>query len=603
MNISLIRNLVASVFLLTSSVNAQSSDPNLSMSYIVSMAEPATKTYQVALTCDGLSGKTTDFKMPAWMPGYYQILKYADFIHQFKVTDAQGKEVKWEKANHNTWRIFNEDRKSLVITYDVEAKRSFVATNYLDEERGFIAPPGMFLHVAGKINQSVTVAIQPYKGWDRVATGLEPVKGKPFTYTAKDFDVLYDSPLLIGALDELPSFKVRNVPHYFIGFKLGTFERDAFIGDLKKVVEAAVDVIGEIPFSNYTFIGTGPGAGGIEHLNSTAVSFSGGPALNTMQGRKGVLSFLGHEYFHHYNAKRIRPVELGPFDYDNGSRTRMLWVAEGVTSYYDDMLLRWAGLVSGEEILKTFQNSIRSYETSPGRLFQSVTQASYDTWSDGPFGRKNDEVNKTVSYYEKGPVLALMLDFKIRHETKNKKSLDDVMRTLYFDYYKKRNRGYTEAEFREVCETAAGVNLEEFFNYVYTVQEPDYRKYFAYAGLEVDTEEKTDKGAWLGVKGKAQGDTLLITNVDWESPAWHEGIRRQQELVSINGVKANLKLLEESTVKSKPGDLLKLGVLQNGKAVIIPVLLSQKTSKSFEIKRKANPSELEKTILKSWLKE
>ncbi|NBA87324.1 PDZ domain-containing protein [Emticicia sp. CRIBPO] len=603
MNTPLLRNLVIFMFLVTISVKAQPSGSGLKMSYVVSMANPASKTYQVVLKCDGLSEKTTDFKIPAWMPGYYQILKYADFIHHFKVTDSQGGDIKWEKANHNTWRVSNGALSSLVITYDVEAKRSFVATNYLDEERGFIAPTGMFLHIAGKIKQPVTIAIEPYKGWNRVATGLEPVKGKPFTYTATDFDVLYDSPLLVGALDELPSFTVRNVPHYFIGYKLGTFEREAFIGDLKKVVEAAVDVIGEIPFSDYTFIGTGPGAGGIEHLNSTAVSFSGGPALNTPQGRKGVLSFLGHEYFHHYNAKRIRPVELGPFDYDNGSRTRMLWVAEGVTSYYDDMILRWAGLVSGDDILKTFQNGIRSYETSPGRLFQSVTQASYDTWSDGPFGRKNDEVNKTVSYYEKGPVLALMLDFKIRHETRNKKSLDDVMRTLYFDFYKKKNRGYTEAEFRAVCEAAAGVSLEEFFNYVYTVQEPDYKKYFAYAGLEIDTEEKTEKEAWLGIKAKVQNDSLLITNVDWESPAWQEGVRRQQVLLSINGEKADLKTLEELGQKLKPGDLVKIGVVQNGKTVIIPMLLSQKTSKSFEIKRKSNPAELEKTMLKSWLKE
>jgi predicted metalloprotease with PDZ domain len=580
-----------------------SAQEKTTMTFTVSMENPSMKTYQVVLQCDGLSGTYTDFKMPVWMPGYYQILNYADFVSDFKVATSGGENVRWEKANHNTWRVYHGNAKEVRINYNVLTKRSFVATNYLDENRGFIAPTGMFLHMDGRILQPATIIIKPYTGWTRVATGLRPVEGKPFTFSSPDFDVLYDSPLLVGPLDELPSFSVNNVPHYFIGYKLGDFERQAFINDLKKVVEAAVEVIGEIPFSSYTFIGIGPGAGGIEHLNSTAVSFSGTPGLNTIQGRKGVLSFLGHEYFHHYNAKRIRPIELGPFDYDHGSRTRMLWVAEGVTSYYDDMLIRWAGLIPGDDILKTFQNSIRSYETSPGRLFQSVTQASFDTWSDGPFGRKDDEVNKTVSYYEKGPVLAMLLDFKIRHETKNKKSLNDVMRSLYYDVYRKQNRGYTETEFRQICEKTAGTALDEFFRYVYTVEEPDYKKYLAYAGLDIDVTPKQDLEPWLGIKAKIQHDSLLITAVDWESPAWNEGIRRQQTLLTINGEKADLKVLEAIGGKMRPGDIIKFDVLQHGKVLTVPVILGTKTSRSFEIKRRIDPGELEKSILKSWLKE
>ncbi len=573
------------------------------MLFTVSMEQPASNTFQVELICGGLTEKLYDFKIPNWMPGYYQILNYANDVQNLRISDAMGNAIKWEKANHNTWRVYTNGSTSLKINYNIKTTRSFVATNYVNPDRAFIAPTGMFMHIANKINVPVTVNIKPFTGWTKIATGLEKIKGKEFSYHAKDFDVLYDSPILIGNLEEMPSFTVQGVPHYFKGYKLGDFNKEAFMSDLKKVIEAAVAVIGEIPFSDYTFIGIGPGGGGIEHLNSSAVAFSGNKNFDNPGGRTSMLSFLGHEYFHHYNAKRIRPIELGPFDYDNGSRTNMLWVAEGITSYYDEMLLRWAKLQSSEAILKGFEQAIKKYENSPGSLFQSVSQASYDTWSDGPFGRTTDEVNKTVSYYDKGPVMAMMLDFKIRHETKNQKSLNDVMRTLYYTFYKKENRGYTEDEFRKVCEKTAGVALDEFFSYVFTVKTPDYAKYLNYAGLTIDLKEKPVQGSWLGIKVNLVRDSLRIRDVDWNSPAWREGIRRNQVLTTINGKPASLQALNEIEQTNKANDLIAIEVLDKGKKSTIPLLLATKKETTFEIKRQAKPNTLQSIILKSWLKE
>lgn len=580
---------------------AQQGAPNLF--FTVSMPDPSSQLYQVRMECDGLEGPYTDFKIPVWMPGYYQVLDYPEKIIDFKVVSVGGKPVDWEKANRVTWRVYNGAKKSLVISYQVLANRTFVATNFLNEERGYIAPGGVFMYLAGKIDRPVTIKIAPYEGWDRVATGLEPVPGRPFTFRAPDFDVLYDSPLLIGRLEELPVFTVQGVPHRFIGYKLGDFDQQAFIADLKKVVEAAVDIIGEIPFKEYTFIGIGPGAGGIEHLNSTAVSFSGSEKLDSLPGRIGLLGFLGHEYFHHYNAKRIRPVELGPFDYDHGSRTNMLWVAEGITAYYDEILLRRAGLVSGDDIIQTFERTIRSVETSPGRLFQSVTQASFDTWSDGPFGRTGDELNKTVSYYQKGPVLGLLLDLKIRYETGNRKSLDDVMRRLYYDIYKAKGRGYTEREFRRICEAAAGVPLDQFFSYVYSVQPIDYDRYLGYAGLTIDLEEKILPGASIGVQTKEKDGKLMITKVDWNSPAWFEGIRRGQELLRINGQPAGGDLLEIISGVARPDDIIRLEILANDSTRTIPLLFDRKKEIPFTIRRMPNPNNVQRAVLAGWLDE
>ena len=197
---------------------------------------------------------------------------------------------------------------------------------------------------------------------------------------------------------------------------------------------------------------------------------------------------MGQWIIHHYNAKRIRPFEFGPFDYDHGNRSTQLWIAEGLTVYYEYLILRRAGITSEEELLKSISGNIRAHEMREGKMYQSLVQASYDTWSDGPFGRTGDGAKKTISYYDKGPVVGLLLDFTIRQLTQNRQSLDDVMRRLYTDYYQERERGFTDAEFRQVCESVAGTSLAEFFDYVYTVKELDYDTVLSYAGIRLNRE-------------------------------------------------------------------------------------------------------------------
>jgi predicted metalloprotease with PDZ domain len=245
----------------------------------------------------------------------------------------------------------------------------------------------------------------------------------------------------------------------------------------------------DIPYKHYSFLGIGPGNGGIEHLTSSANSFTGAEMKNK-NGRKAMLSFLAHEYFHNYNVKRVRPIELGPFDYEHGSKTDQLWISEGWTVYYEYLLLSRAGILSAEDLYKNFQRNILAYEKYNGRHVQSLSQSSSETWNDGPFGNDKD---KTISYYDKGPVVALMLDFAIRHQTNNSKSLDDVMRLLYQKFYKEKQRGFTENEFWQVCESVAGTSLKAFYDYVHSTQELDYGKYFAYAGLKIDTQNRTFK--------------------------------------------------------------------------------------------------------------
>jgi predicted metalloprotease with PDZ domain len=455
---------------------AQSADWHFSLSL-----HPTEQKVHVTLQISGNGADSLPLKLPTWTPGYYHFNYYADHVSDFSAKAANGQSLQWQHAQRNTWCVQTKGVRTLTLEYDVKADRNFVTGNYVDSAHAFLSLAGICMYTAGQLKQPVTLYITPHYPWTTIATGLTPIGDTLNMYRAPDFDILYDSPILMGQLETLPSFSVKGIPHYFTGYNMGTFDHTQFITDLKKIVENASNIIGEIPYSSYIFLGTGPGRGGVEHLNSTAVSFTSAP-LATREGRIRIYNFLAHEYFHHYNVKRIRPIELGPFDYENGSRTELLWVSEGFSVYYEYLIVHKSGLSTAEECIQQLRSNLLAYETKPGRLHQSLTQASWNTWTDGFFGDKEN----TISYYDKGPVLALLIDLQIRHSTRNRKSLDDVMRTLYYRYYKQLNRGFTPKEFQEVCEKTAGISLTELFTYVSTVQTINYSKYFAYAGLTID---------------------------------------------------------------------------------------------------------------------
>ncbi len=569
-----------------------------SISFTVSMDDPSSHIFHVAMACAGLKEDSIDLKMPVWTPGYYQRLDFANNVENFTAADHSGKMLGWRKVSGNTWRVPNHN--FIVLNYDVKTTRPFVATPYVDESRAYILPGGVFLYPEGMIQHQVSIVVKPYKDWSNIATGLDPVAGEKNTFIAPDYDILYDSPLLVGNLEELPSFTIKGIPHYFIAYKPGDFDKVQFMNDLKKIVEAGTNIIGDIPYRHYTFIGIGPGAGGIEHLNSTTVSFNGSNQ-NSEKDRLRIYFFLAHEYFHNYNVKRIRPIELGPFDYDNGNRTKMLWVSEGLSVFYEYMLVKHAGLCNEDELLNAFSSNILAYEGKPGRLYQSLSEASYDTWNDGPFGRTGDEVNKTISYYDKGPVVGLLLDFKIRHETKNKKSLDDVMRTLYKEFYEKKKRGFTEKEFRDVCEKIAGTSLDEIFGYVYTTKELNYKKYLDYAGLNIDTTSQEIPGGWLGISTRTGNDSTFISAVDWNSPAWNTGLRQRNIILEMDGMKPSSQTIESVLKNKKHGETVELKLLQGNEQKNVQIVLGQKKEASFSITRKPVMDPLQKEILESWL--
>jgi predicted metalloprotease with PDZ domain len=564
--------------------------------FAVSTPDPASHLFHVRLRCELPPADSVEFRMPAWTPGYYGLFDYAGNVRQLAAADGDGRTLTVEKSGSNAWTVRTGRAARIELTYDVLATNPFVANAFLDETRGYITPGALFVYVPGELRRPVTVTIELNPAWSAVATGLDPVPGAPaHTFAAADFDVLYDSPILMGNLEFLPAFEIQGVPHRFVGHALGEFDRRQFVDDLRAMVEAGIAIIGDIPYKHYTFLGIGPGRGGIEHANSAAVSFSGiGP---DRAGRLRTLAFLAHEYFHLYNVKRIRPIALGPFDYDRPNVTNMLWVSEGFTAYYEYLMLARSGLMTQQELLDALSRTIAACENNPGRLFQSVTASSRETWTQGPFGRGGG-LRKTISYYDKGAALGLLLDLRIRGATKNRRSLDTVMRTLYGRYYKQLGRGWTDEEFRRACEEAAGTGLAEIFEYASTTKAIDYARHLAFAGLRLDPPRTLPEADFGAIVEDVNG-ALTVAAVEGGSSAASAGLAAGDVIASLDGASVDAAGLKTAIASRKPGERVRIVLRRAGTERTLEARLDARVERTWRISPVPKPSAPQAAILAS----
>ena len=443
----------------------------------------------VELTAVELEGSQTLLKLPVWAPGYYIIMDYPKHIVDFAAGD-DANPLQWEKVGKSGWLVTHGADKSLKVTYRVFANAQSVADAKVTAERAFIPANGVFMYIEDRKELPVTVTFIQPAGWTKISTGLEAVPGKKNTYLAADFDILYDSPVLMG--NHATHFFDLEGKRYEMALETPEGMEDTnFEEDLKKIISASTALIGDIPYERYCFLFLGPGGGGLEHINSQA-SFGISFLNRNRNVYINLLHFIAHEFFHLYNVKTIRPIELGPFDYDREVFTSGLWISEGFTSYYEVLLLRRAGITTPDEALKKQNDPIRSIENAEGRLHMSLRQSSYDIWLN--FFSRSANGNTRISYYDKGQTLGLLTDLAIRQMTDNAKSLDDVMRSLYYDYHIAKGRGFTEAEYWSVCASIAGQPLTEIRDYVDTTKEIDYVKYLGYAGIDIDLTPYTENG-------------------------------------------------------------------------------------------------------------
>ena len=468
--------------------------------------EPVEHYIQVELSASELQGDCTLLKMPVWAPGYYLIVDYPKNLVGFAATDLQGRSLSWEKQGKSGWLVKHSDTKEFRVSYRIYANAQSVAESMVTVDKAFVVPNGVFMYVEGEKQQPVTVAFRPDASWKKVSTGLEPVAGELFMFRASDIDNLYDCPVYIGNHRTI-DFELDGRSYQLALETPEGLEKTTFVEDLKKVITTSTAIFGDVPYQHYCFILMGAGGGGLEHLNSQACFTSGSFFFKERGTDIKFMAFITHEFFHLYNVKSIRPVEFGPFDYEREVFTPSLWISEGFTVYYETVLLRRAKIIDSEVVLDYLSNYIRTVESAEGRKYMSLRQSSYDIWLNF-FNRNANGKETRISYYDKGPILGLLMDIEIRRLTNNRKSLDDVMYMLYHSCFREKGCGFTEAEFWKVCETIAGSPLEEIRKYVDTTCEIDYLKYLGYAGLVLGSDWQLQKKECTGIQKVIQ-DSIL----------------------------------------------------------------------------------------------
>jgi len=533
------------------------------ISFTVSMSQPHTHLFEIAVTIRHeatFSAQQETLVMPVWTPGSYLIREFERHVQDFAATDAAGKPLVWEKINKNSWRVMLGGAHEWRATYRVYANELSVRTSELNSDHAFWNNSNLLMYPNGYIKSPSTLKINPQAGW-KIATGLPAVPGERNTFRAENFDVLYDSPVEVSDFKVL-SFEVKGVPHRIVIDGAGNYDPERVQGDVQKIVAAEVELMGgEIPYHDYTFILhlRSNAGGGLEHLNSTALGYPRfGFRTKTVEGSnsaapfagqsdrdyEGFLGLVAHEFFHLWNVKRIRPDALGPFDYTQENYTKLLWAAEGITDYYSDIALRRAGLISDKDYLAGEAKAIQSLQETPGRLVQSAEEASFDSWIKY-YRPDENSVNSQVSYYEKGALLGLLLDLEIRKRSKGAKSLDDVMRYHFNEFYQ-QGRNYTPQDFQKTCELMAGASLDRFFSrYVRGLEELDYDAALNAAGLRLDTKGGTDRVRgqvakdYFGADLAQQGERLMITRVYAGSPAYEQGLNAGDQIVAVDNMRAS----------------------------------------------------------------
>ncbi len=321
----------------------------------------------------------------------------------------------------------------------------------------------------------------------------------------------------------------------------------------------------------------------------------------------GFLSLVAHEYFHLWNVKRLRPAALGPFNYDEENYTTNLWIAEGFTAYYDNLFIRHAGFTTPEAYLDEMAGSIGTVENQPGNRVLPVSEASFDAWIKQYRPNENSR-NNSISYYDKGSLVAMIMDLEILNATNGEKNLGTVMKAMYDEYYKKLKRGYTDAEFKAMVEKVSGKSMDKVYaDYVNGTKMIDYNTYLGYAGLTLVNENASRNIPTLGMATSSANGKLTVTGVARNGSAWVSGINVNDEILAIDGNRMNpgtgaVSPIDAYISTKKVGDKVNVLVTRDGLVKTISTTLMKNPDGRYKIVALENPTEMQKKIKARWLK-
>lgn len=541
------------------------------MKYILSAPDPSSHFIELEMIVDKIEADTLVVQLPAWRPGRYELGNFAKNIQRFKVTNAEGGILSFRKVTKDSWAIETKGSDTFKISYNYYAAQLDAGACWLDEDQLYVNPVHCFLYIAERIHEECVVELKT--DFKQIATSLKTLGKK---LVAGDFHELVDSPVIASNSLMHETYEEAGALFHLWIQGHATPDWEKIKKDFKSFTAAQFLMMKEFPFKEYHFlIELLPTRfyHGVEHLNSTVLALGQGYKLMEEGLYTDFVGVASHELFHAWNIKSIRPVEMMPYDYAKENYSRLGYVAEGVTTYYGDLFLLRCGVYSWQQYAVELNVRLQKHFDNYGRFNLSVADSSFDTWLDGYVPGIPD---RKTSIYDEGCIIALMTDLLIRRHTQNKKSLDDVMRTLYYDFAKHK-LGYSEQDYKRVVENTAGRPFDDFFsNYVYGLEnyEPLLRDLLTDLGATLVIKDSCSLNESLfGFKAANENGIVKVSAIAPGSPSHRAGLARQEEIIAVNNQK----------VENNLDDLIRL-YFASSETVTLHVISTQKKLRAVMLK-------------------
>ena len=584
----------------------------LELKYTVRVDRPTTHLVDVDIVARQVETNELKFVIPAWAPGRYAIYDFAKNVQEFSAESADGRPLPWIKLDKQTWRVdAGEARGTVHVHYQVFANDLTGSFSQVDSEHANLNGPSVFMYVDGHKQDPIELAIEAPAQW-RVVSGFR-TSATERTFQAPNYDRLVDTPLEISGNCTVDQFQEegKTIEVAVHTYNEDDGDRSRLIAGLKKIVHAEMAAMPPPDFEHYLFIfhfvpdiSTGDG---MEHLNSTQIIIQGSVRDSTQEA----LETAAHEFFHLWNVKRLRPAALGPFDYTRENYSRSLWVAEGITSYYGYLFLLQSGLWARDQFLSRLANEMYTLDREPGKKLMSAEASSFSAWffDRSPQMQETNFTNTTISYYNKGALLAMLLDLEIRSRTQGRKSLLDVMHYMYHEFYEAPatsyygpGRGYEEKEVVEALDSVTGSDFATFFQrYVSGTDALPYQETLALGGLQLLTETPPDAAPSLGVAVQPEARGTRIVSIRPGSAADRAGLSRDDLLIDIDDQSL---ATEDLSTRLKPypvGASVTINVERHGRRERITVTLDFPMRSRYSLIPLSSATPEQVAIREAWL--
>ncbi len=551
----------------------------------------------IEVTFKDVRTKAFTVKLPVWRSGRYEILDLSSNIRDFQAFDASGKSLTWHQDDKNTWRIFVNTPGYVKVKYQVYANQLRNRVSHIDATHAYLDASGVFMYSPSQRDKALTVKLNVPNDWKSVS-GMDSIDEHQFT--ASNYDQLVDSPIESG-IHQFDSIKVEAQTYEIVIWGKGNYDMQRLKKDIKKLHYQAKALWKTFPYTRYVYMyHVGDKLrGATEHVNSTIIQTDRLGFAPDKKYRK-VIGTTAHEFIHTWNVKAYRPAGISPYNYDKENYSDLFWMAEGTTSYYDNLFNVRAGIYTTEQYLENMAEDINTFQNKPGRNVMSLSQSSFNTWLNNDANRRH---NTTVSIYLKGSLVSWLLDKEIRAATNNKKSLDDLS-LLLFQKYGKSKQGYTSYNVKQLLKEITNKDFSPFWNdYVEGINEINFNELLNFYGLTIKTGNKDDNNkVSMGWKTKTANNIIELTLVDTNGAAFNAGLAAGDEVVAIDNmqIKDNLDEIIENLKVDQSYEIHYFNQGLMKQTTITPQVAPPEKLKIIAVKK---PTKTQKQHFKSWLKQ